>query len=316
MQNDFPLVSIAAVCYNHQKFLAETLNSIRDQTYPNLEVIILDDCSTDNSVEKIRQWLKANDLNWRFVAHTENRGLCKTLNKALSLLNGEFYQMISCDDVLYPDKIDKQVKLFNSLPKKVSVVCGDIELIDTEGNTLDFDHTKFNEDKVMYNDLLKECVIRAPSVLIRKSIFDIVGNYDENLYFEDWDLWLRISKVSEIIKDNRVNVKYRRMNGSMYYQKRNPHYLQTIFMIMDKQLPASKEYRKIVHGYFIRNIESLYVNPCRLYWLKKILKNYFSIVPIIHYTAACLGIKYTPVKNAIRSGKKIKTGIVNCMPTR
>lgn len=302
----YPLVSIAALCYNHERFLTETLDSIKNQTYPNIEVIVMDDCSQDNSVEIIYKWLQQNSCKWRFISHAENQGLCKSANEALSLTNGEYFQIIACDDILYQDKIERQINLFNKFPEEVSVLCADVEFIDAEGRTVGDHEYRFNEDNISYHDLLKECVIMAPSVLIKKGVFDIVGNYDERLYFEDWDLWLRISKEFKIKKENRVNVKYRQLDSSMYGQRRNKWSLETSYLIMEKQLPATKEHRRIINQHFIKHIEHLYVNKKRLYWLKKIMSNKFSIGPIIHFVSASIGLNYRHGKSLVKFGGSIK----------
>ncbi len=305
MQGKSPLVSIATLCYNQEGFLIETLDSIKTQTYSNIEVILLDDYSNDNSVEIIEKWLEENNCSWRFIKHTENQGLCKTANEALSLAGGEYFQIIACDDVLYPDKIERQVNLFSKLHENVSVVCGDLELIDEEGKTTGYDHNTFKDDDVSYTDLLTECIVRAPSVLIKKQIFDVVGNYDERLFFEDWDLWLRIVKKAKIKKDNYVNVKYRMHSSSMWGQKKNKWSLETTFLILEKQLPAQRNHKKIINKHFINHIEHLYVNKRRVFWFYKIMSNRVSIIPVIHLLSSSLGFNYNKGKAVVRFGKNL-----------
>ena len=74
-----PLVSIVALCYNHESYLKETLDSILNQTYKNIQLIIIDDCSKDNSISLIKNWIHKNKVECVFIAHKENRGVCKSL---------------------------------------------------------------------------------------------------------------------------------------------------------------------------------------------------------------------------------------------
>ena len=99
-----PLVSIIALCYNQEEFLCETLESIKAQTYKNLELIIIDDCSTDQSVKKIESWIKANNHNCNFITNKENLGLVKSLNIAVKKCKGKYYSLIACDDIYLPKK--------------------------------------------------------------------------------------------------------------------------------------------------------------------------------------------------------------------
>jgi glycosyltransferase involved in cell wall biosynthesis len=73
---NFPQVTVFVGCYNQSRFVEECLDSVRDQTHPNLQVIILDDCSKDNSVAVIDTWLKKHRLDWQFIPHKRNIGIC------------------------------------------------------------------------------------------------------------------------------------------------------------------------------------------------------------------------------------------------
>ena len=90
MKDNFPLVSIVAICYNHEKFVKETLDSILHQTYSNIQLIIIDDCSQDNSVSEIKNWIKMNSVDCVFIERTENSGLCKNLNEGIVVSKGKY----------------------------------------------------------------------------------------------------------------------------------------------------------------------------------------------------------------------------------
>ena len=136
MKGSSPLVSIVAICFNHSSFLLATLNSILNQTYKNIELIIIDDCSTDDSVSIIEQWIALNDVKCRFIAQAVNKGLCTNLNVGLSFCKGEYYQSIACDDLMKPEKIEKQVAFLEQSSQNVQMVCSNFETIDSDGNCL------------------------------------------------------------------------------------------------------------------------------------------------------------------------------------
>src|SRR6266508_3803591 len=99
-----PLVTVFVGSYNQSRFVEECLDSVRHQTYPNLQIIIFDDCSKDNSVAVIDTWLKRHRLDWQFIPHSRNIGICASLNEVLRLARGKYISMVAADDVWQPDK--------------------------------------------------------------------------------------------------------------------------------------------------------------------------------------------------------------------
>ena len=93
-----PLVTMLAICYNHSRFVINCLESIRHQTYSNVELIVLDDCSTDNSVALINEWIARHAVDCRFVQHRVNAGVCRTLNEGITLARGKYISMIATDE--------------------------------------------------------------------------------------------------------------------------------------------------------------------------------------------------------------------------
>src|SRR2546425_9989206 len=133
---DRPLVSVIAVCYNHAGFVIECLDSILCQTLTDKQLIIMDDCSQDGSPLLIREWIEQHGILCTFIAHRENRGLCKTLNEALANAEGKYLSLIATDDVWMPEKLERQVELMEQLPTTVGVVYSDAFLIDLNGKQL------------------------------------------------------------------------------------------------------------------------------------------------------------------------------------
>ena len=131
-----PLVTVFVGCYNHSRFVEECLDSVRNQTHPNLQVIIFDDCSKDNSVAVIDAWLKTHRLDWQFIPHTRNLGICASLNGVLRLARGKYISMIAADDIWLPDQTFRQVQTMEKMPDEVGVLYSDAFQIDENGERL------------------------------------------------------------------------------------------------------------------------------------------------------------------------------------
>lgn len=221
LENEFPLVSIVSPCYNHSEYIIESLNSIREQTYQNIQHIIIDDCSTDNSVEKITEWIKLYNYKCIFIRHEMNKGISFTLNESISLSNGEYWSPLATDDVATPNRTEEFIEFLKKNPNH-SMVCSDCLLIDKDSNPivkngsssfLKF-HSGFRNSPILpkeigtFKSLLKGNYIPG-SILIKKSAFNSVGLFDTNLIMEDWDMWLRISNLYPIGYIDLPLTKYR-----------------------------------------------------------------------------------------------------------
>jgi glycosyltransferase involved in cell wall biosynthesis len=218
---DFPLVSIAAINYNNAQYIIDTLDSINGQTYPNIELIIVDDCSTDNSVELIKGWLKGCTRQYKFICHEENKGVCVACNTGLKNSTGKYFSAIGTDDSLIREKIDKQVDLLEATGNEVGALYSDAYLMDVNGAPLEGffiqNHRQFstNPSGNIYQTLLQGNYLPAMSLLIKRSVLEDIGVFDEGLVYEDYDMWLRIARKYEIIFSDFVSVKYRIRPGSL-----------------------------------------------------------------------------------------------------
>ena len=231
---DFPLVSVLIPAYNHENYIQETIESIINQTYPNIELIILDDGSKDKTWEKITE-LKPKCEN-RFVKiHFEtkqNEGTCITLNKLLKLSSGEFVYIIASDDLAKPQAIEKEVKFLQDNPD-YSLAVGDNEYVDSMGKqifrtqkafTSNIKNAKYktvkeflssklkidflSDDFGSYKTLYKENYI-PNGYLIRKNIFETIGNFTKNAPLEDFWLMLQISKYKKMKYIDEILFSYR-----------------------------------------------------------------------------------------------------------
>jgi glycosyltransferase involved in cell wall biosynthesis len=218
-----PLVSAIVLCYNQAQFVTECLESIKAQQYPNLEIIVNDDASRDDSVEVAEAWLASNSIPFQLIRNRSNQGICRSMNNALSRARGRYISGIAGDDAWLPGKLLGQVSLMERLPQKVGVVYSDALQMEEHGRLLPL--TFFQADgrsrpfKTMpegnvHLALWQSNFVAPMTTLIRRECFQRVGQFDENLFAEDWDMWLRISRHYDFACSPEVSAKYRIVNTS------------------------------------------------------------------------------------------------------
>lgn len=217
-----PLVSVICLCYNHAPYLIEALNSVEAQDYDPIELIIVDDCSSDNSAQLISEWIKDKDV--KFLKNETNIGNTKSFNRALNKANGFYIVDFATDDVLLPNSISEKVNTFhNSNYNNVGVVFSNVEYIDTTGNFIKYEYDvdrskkalKVPKTGMIYKDLVSDYFISASSMLIKKEVFNKLNGYDESLAYEDLDFWFRSSREFEYDYTDKILLKKRITNNSL-----------------------------------------------------------------------------------------------------
>ena len=208
--NDLPLVSVVIPCYNHEQFVQDSIQSVIDQTYLNIELIIIDDGSKDSSVEKIQQMIPTCEQRFtRFEFRSRpNKGLSATLNEALTWCGGKYYSAIASDDMMFPNKTEDQVSFLNGHADIVAIF-GGVNIIDENNKSVGVwlrDEATYRFDDI----LLHKHELPAPTALVRLCAIKEAGGYKANLKIEDWYMWLKISQNSNIYYKNIIFCKYRR----------------------------------------------------------------------------------------------------------
>lgn len=238
------LVSVIIPAYNHESFIGETIQSIINQTYQNIELIILDDGSKDSTWAKINEMKKECEKRFsRIIFETkQNEGTCKTLNKLINLSKGDFIYLIASDDIAKPNAIEKEVEFLNN-NSDYSLAVGDNEIIDknskrcywnkqqeivpnkgkifkTFGEFLQstkpfkFTSEKFGTYKTLYfGNYIPN------GYLIRKSVFKNTGLFTPEAPLEDWYLMLQISKYAKMKYLNEILFSYRWYDGNTIKNK-------------------------------------------------------------------------------------------------
>lgn len=231
-------VSIAIPFYNTSEFIIQTLDSVKNQDYLDIELLLYDDCSTDHSANVVKNWLDQNANRFTrhfFIQGKVNLGASYGSNILLENSTGDYFQMLGADDIILPSKISKQVKFLN-YNRDFSMVYSDAFRIDQFGNRLLQNYFEFQKfEKVqdliapsgyLYDKLICENFIPASSILALKTAIIDSGGYDPTIRSEDWDLWLRFSKKYKIGFIKSIDIEYRiHDNSSM----QNKAYLGKIF---------------------------------------------------------------------------------------
>ena len=195
-----PLVSVIIPCYNHEHYIEDSIQSIIEQTYSRIELIIIDDGSKDKSVEKIQSMLPACEQRFERVYFNTrpNKGLCATLNEALNLCQGKYVSIIASDDMMLAHKTQLQVDYLEQNPEVTGVFAG-IELIDSNNQVIDkriSKRTEYSFDEILLN------LHDLPTLTQMFQLKDIleIGAYDESVKIEDWYMLLKLTQNGKILR--------------------------------------------------------------------------------------------------------------------
>lgn len=233
-----PLVSVVIPSYNHAPYIEATIASVLAQTYRNLELLVIDDGSTDDSVERIARLLEERrDARATLVAR-ENRGLCRTLNEGLRRAAGKYFAYLGSDDLWEAEKLARQVAALEAAhDERVGAAFGDCYVIDSEGRRLDRygRQYKYRGGDIYRDLLLMDYLPPSPTNFFRRDKLVAVGGFNEDVKIEDYEAWLRLTRqfhvayVPEVVASFRVH----KTNTSSNYPERmlvaNCHALRMAF---------------------------------------------------------------------------------------
>lgn len=180
-----PLVSVVTPSYNHGSYIEATIQSVLSQDYPNLEYIVVDGGSQDNTVEILKRY--AGRLLW---VSEPDRGQADAINKGFRMACGEILAWLNSDDTYLPGAVRQVTQYFQTHPD-VSMVYGEGHHVDVEGNILE----RYPTEPFNYQRLSECCLICQPTVFFRADVFREVGPLDIHLHYcLDYEYWMRIAK--------------------------------------------------------------------------------------------------------------------------
>jgi len=225
-----PVVTVVCLCYNTGRYAVKALDCVRRQTYQAIQLVIVDDASTDGSEELLRDWIARTGYPCTLVRNPTNVGIPGVLNRALGLATGEYVTWIS-DDLWDDDRLATVTGLFRALPDQVGVMFGDTVVIDADDRptgatspcrTLqllghpaaalvcgDGQGHVVLDGRTVWEALFWRCFLAAPSATVRRRVYEVVGSYDETLAIEDLDFWLRAARRFDFAYLRRPLVRYR-----------------------------------------------------------------------------------------------------------
>jgi glycosyltransferase involved in cell wall biosynthesis len=216
------LVSIVTPTYNMGRFLEETIQSVLSQDYPNLEYIVMDAGSTDETLAILEKY------RGRLEFHSgPDRGTADAINKGFVRSRGSVFAYLNADDIYLPGAISAAMRSLTSEPD-LGVVYGDANWVDEQGQFLaPYPVRPYDEDLFS-----QECFISQPAAFIRREAFELAGRMDPNLqYAYDYDLWIRISRLYPMRKLDAV-LATSRMHGENKTVGQRPRVLRETLRLL------------------------------------------------------------------------------------
>lgn len=217
--NQLPLVSVICLCHNQLSYVRQAIQSVLDQTYPEIELIVVDDGSTDGSKEMISAFIRDKDIE--FIDIPDSIGNCAAFNKGFRLSKGAYIIDLAADDLLLPERVLRGINTF--LKTDAGVTFCDVMNVDENEVELGT-HYKRDSDEVLleeipegdlYLELVKRYFISPPGMMIKREVLEELDGYDESLSYEDFDFWIRSSRNWKYAFTDDVLVQKRDIIGSL-----------------------------------------------------------------------------------------------------
>ncbi len=229
-----PLVSVCIPSFNHAKYIGECIQSILDQTFSNFEIVITDDCSSDNSIEVIRSF---SDPRIRLFQLPRNQGPSVAANNNIRQARGQFLCLVASDDLFRPEKLERQLAFLSANPD-IAAAFTYMRYVDESGKEI-ADHVGYKWIEV--DNQPRETWLRrffttgnclsAPTVMIRKTVLDTIGSFDPRfLQTQDFDLWIRVCLqfdvyvMPERLVDYRIRENQQNTSASTPFQQAQVHW--------------------------------------------------------------------------------------------
>lgn len=214
IESNDPLVSVAVITYNNSQYVIETLESIKSQSYPNLDLIISDDSSQDKTIEIVRDWISQTENKQRFkrielITVPQNTGIPANCNRAIAMAESKWIKFSAGDDILLPNCIEDNIKFVNKHPEALAIF-SQVKVYENTFEEKNF--TKLTPDEFPNNLmdpgitssdqyellLLSDRITYTPSYFFNKQAVLNVGGYDEAIRLvEDYPMWLKLTSAGE-----------------------------------------------------------------------------------------------------------------------
>lgn len=209
MQN--PKVTVLMPAYNAEKYIGTAIESILNQTYKDFEFIIVNDCSTDSTLDIIKKYAK-KDKRIRIISNKKNQKIAQTLNNGLKEAKGKYIARLDADDWSYPERLEKQVNFMEENPDVV-LSSGNMEVCDGELNKKNISNYPLS-DKNIRKVFLQYNPTVSPAMIWRRKVSEEIGGFSLNTMSEDYMFFMDMSSKGEVANLKDVLIKYRVLNTS------------------------------------------------------------------------------------------------------
>lgn len=216
------MVSVVIPVHNGQKYIKESIDSCLNQTYKSIEIVVVDDESTDNTLDILKEYGE----KIKIVSVKKQNGLGNVINLGIKESTGEYIARLDADDIMYPTRLEKQMQYLDNNPKCV-VVGGQVDVIDENGNIVN--HREYAvEDKDIRKNLFLFSPFAHPAVTIRRLSLESVGLYPEDIWkVEDVKLFFLLSKGGEFHNIPDTVIKYRMTFNTQSQSNMVEHFKKT-----------------------------------------------------------------------------------------
>lgn len=211
-----PLTSVAVPAYNHARYIGVCLESVCNQSYPELELVVVDDGSSDGTGEVVQRFIQEHGSRFRRIEliRQDNRGVSAASNRAIAACRGKWVHLLGSDDLLYPDKVEIQWRAIQDWDdERLALVYADADLIDGDGVSIPKaagERPPAGPDPKAYLSLVLGNPIPNPTVMLHRERFISIGGFDESRPLEDWDCWLRLASRYALARVPERLAAYRR----------------------------------------------------------------------------------------------------------
>lgn len=202
------MVSVIAPAYNHERYIESALDSIKNQTYHNKELIVIDDCSKDATPQIIEEYIKRKDVcdafpgGIRYIRHTENMNAHRTINQGIDLAKGTYIAVINTDDFFEDDRLEEMLKVMEKLQARFAF--SRVKIVNAEGVVKEYAPFENMRRKIgIYPTAslilaVENVGISTGNYMFEKNLYYEVGGFDAKYHFiHDWDFILKVSLISE-----------------------------------------------------------------------------------------------------------------------
>jgi len=281
-----PTVSVIIPTYNRAHLIGRAIQSVLNQTYQDFEVIVVDDGSTDNTEEVIKEFQR-KDERIKYIKHEKNKGGSAARNTGIKAARGKYIAFQDSDDEWLPEKLEKQMQVFENAPAEVGVVYTGFWRIKGNKKTCIPSSNIKGKRGDIHKILLRRNFIALPTVVVKKTYFRKAGMFDERLpRLQDWELFIRISKYCHFkCVDEPLLIAYYQQDSISGNQDA---LIKTLKLILAKHFEEFKKDKKTLakHTYWIGSLlcKTKKVKEGRKYFFRTLkydllyMKNWIAIL--------------------------------------